>query len=133
MNKERNPVGWFEIYVTDMERAKSFYEAMLDVKLEDLPFPDPSIRMMAFPMRAPDECGGGLPGACGALAKMAGFSPGGGGTLVYFSCIDCAEDEMRAAQAGGQIVKTKFPIGEHGFISLVIDSEGNMIGLHSLK
>jgi predicted enzyme related to lactoylglutathione lyase len=133
MNKERNPVGWFEIYVADMDRACAFYEAMLDVKLEDLPSADPAIQMKAFPMRAADECGGELPGACGALARMEGCSPGGGGTLVYFSCIDCAEDEARAAQAGGQIVKSKFAIGEYGHIALVLDTEGNMIGLHSMK
>ena len=133
MNKERNPVGWFEIYVADMDRAGAFYEAMLDVKLEDLPSADPAIQMKAFPMRAADECGGELPGACGALARMEGCSPGGGGTLVYFSCIDCAEDEARAAQAGGQIVKSKFAIGEYGHIALVLDTEGNMIGLHSMK
>ena len=131
MNKERNPVGWFEIYVSDMERAKAFYEKTLDTELEELPTPDPSIQMMAFPMRSPDECGGELPGACGSLAKMDGVTPGGGGTLVYFSCSDCAEDESRAAAAGGKIVKSKFSIGEHGFISLIVDTEGNMIGLHS--
>jgi len=131
MNKERNPVGWFEIYVSDMERAAAFYEKTLDTKLEELPSPDPSIQMMSFPMRSPDDCGGELPGACGALAKMDGMTPGGGGTLVYFSCIDCAEDEARAAEAGGQIIKPKFSIGEHGFISLLVDTEGNMFGLHS--
>ena len=133
MDKNRNPVGWFEIYVSDMDRAKSFYEAMLDVKMEDLPSPDASIQMKAFPMQAPGDSGGELPGACGALAMMEGVSPGGGGTLVYFSCIDCAEDEARASKAGGQVVKPKFPIGEYGFISLVLDTEGNMIGLHSMK
>ncbi len=133
MNKDRNPVGWFEIYVTDMDRAQAFYEAMLDVKLQDLPAPDDSIQMKAFPMRAPDECGGELPGACGALAKMERVSPGGGGTVVYFSCVDCAEDEARAGKAGGQIVKSKFSIGEYGFISMVLDTEGNLIGLHSMQ
>jgi uncharacterized protein len=133
MNKERNPVGWFEIYVSDTERAKSFYEATLEVKLEDLPSPDLSIIMKAFPMRASEECGGELPGACGALVKMNGCIRGGGGTLVYFSCIDCVDDEARVPQAGGQIAKSKFSIGEHGFISLVIDTEGNTIGLHSMK
>lgn len=133
MNKERNPVGWFEIYVSDMNRAKAFYEAMLEVKLEKLPSSNPSIQMLAFPMRAADECGGELPGACGALAKMEGIDPGGGGTLIYFSCIDCAEDEARAADAGGQIIKPKFAIGKYGFISLVTDTEGNMVGLHSMK
>lgn len=133
MNSERNPVGWFEIYVSDMERAKTFYEAMLDTKLEELPSPGPDIQMMVFPMHSPDECSGELPGACGTLAKMDGFNPGGGGTLVYFSCLDCAEDEARAKEAGGQIIKTKSSIGEYGFMSLVADTEGNMVGLHSLK
>jgi uncharacterized protein len=133
MNKDRNPVGWFEIYVSDMERAKNFYEAMLNVDLEDLPSPDTSISMKAFPMRAPDECGGELPGACGALAKMEGVNPGGCGTLVYFSCIDCADDEARAAKAGGKVLKSKFSIGQYGFISLIADTEGNCIGLHSMQ
>ena len=133
MNKEQNPVCWFEIYVSDMARATAFYEAMLDTKLEALASPDPTIEMMAFPMRTPDECGGELSGACGALTKMDGVKPGGGGTLVYFSCTDCAEDEARAAKSGGQVIKTKFSIGEYGFISLVGDTEGNLIGLHSVK
>ncbi len=111
MNKERNPVGWFEIYVTDMNRAKKFYEAMLDTKLEELPSSDPSIQMFAFPMRVSDECGG---------------------TLVYFSCLDCAEDEARVADAGGQVIKSKFAIGDYEFISLISDTEGKMIGLHSM-
>ncbi|BDS05770.1 glyoxalase [Oceaniferula spumae] len=131
MNKERNPVGWFEIYVSDMDRAKKFYETMLDVTLEPLPSPDASVEMVAFPMLAPDDCGGEAPGAPGALAKMEGMSPGGSGTLVYFSCLDCADDESRVATAGGQVIKPKFSIGEYGFISLVMDTEGNMVGLHS--
>ncbi len=140
MNKDRKPVGWFEIYVTDMNRAKLFYEAMLDVKLEELESPsdaselsESTIEMMAFPMRVLDDCGGELPGACGALCKMDGVTPGGGGTLVYFSCNDCAEDEERAAVAGGQVVKPKFSIGNYGFISMVLDTEGNVIGLHSMQ
>lgn len=135
MNTERNPVGWFEIYVDNLDRAQAFYETMLDVKLEDLPSPDPSLQMKVFPMRDPDECGGELPGACGALAKMEGVSPSqsGTGTVVYFSCLDCAEDEARVPQAGGQVLKSKFPIGQYGFISLIIDTEGNMIGLHSMQ
>ena len=131
MNPKRNPVGWFEINVSDMERAKSFYEVMLDVKLEDLPSADSSIQMKVFPMQGADDCVGELPGACGALVKIEGCQPGGSGTLVYFSCIDCADDEARVVQAGGQVTKSKFPIGEYGFISLVVDTEGNTIGLHS--
>ena len=55
----------------------------------------------------------------------------GGSTLVYFACEDCAVEAPRAAAYGGQLFKPKMPIGEHGFIAMVVDTEGNMIGLHS--
>jgi len=54
-------------------------------------------------------------------------------TIIYFACEDCANEGKRVAASGGQIHKDKFSIGEYGFISLVVDTEGNMIGLHSLK
>jgi len=63
---------------------------------------------------------------------MQGFPSGGNSTIVYFSCRDCANQANLAAKNGGKIVKDKFAIGKYGFIALVTDSEGNMIGLHSL-
>ena len=121
----RNPVGWFELYVQDMERARAFYEKTFAIKLQSLPGPD--IEMMAFPM-VPDG-----PGCPGALVRMPGKDSGGGGTIVYFSCEDCAIESARAAQNGGRILKEKFSIGQYGFISLVYDTEGNLFGLHSMK
>jgi hypothetical protein len=64
---------------------------------------------------------------------MDGFSSGGNSTLVYFSCEDCSVEESRAEKFGGRIQQKKTSIGEYGFISLVFDTEGNMVGLHSLK
>jgi len=125
MTNQRNPVGWFEIYVQDMGRAQSFYEQTFQVKLA--PLPSPIIQMLAFP-GGPD--GYGCPGA---LVKMEGKGSGGGGTLIYFSCADCAVEAARARKAGGQVFKEKWSIGEYGFIALVVDTEGNMIGLHSLR
>ena len=72
-------------------------------------------------------------GAAGALVKMNGFTAGGNGTLIYFSCEDCALEESRVESAGGRLESPKMAIGEHGFISLAIDSEGNMFGLHSMS
>ena len=123
----RNPVGWFEIYVQDMDLAKKFYEAVLHVELMKLESPDPEIEMQAFPMNM--EAGG----ASGALAKMEGCPSGGMGTLVYFSCEDCASEASRVEAAGGKICKPKMSIGQYGFIALVNDTEGNMIGLHSMQ
>jgi hypothetical protein len=119
-----NPVGWFEIYVDDMKRAKAFYEGVFARKLEKLNSPE--IDMQAFPMDMTKW------GASGALVCMPGFSPGRNSVIIYFSCADCALEEARVTQFGGRIEKTKFSIGEYGFISLVYDTEGNMIGLHSI-
>jgi len=121
--------------VSDLDAAVKFYGTVLDVTLESLPSSDPAIEMMLFPMLMAggegEDCGSMVSGACGALVKMEGCNPGPRGTLVYFSCDDCAEDEARVADAGGQVVKPKFGIGDYGFISLISDPEGNMIGLHS--
>jgi uncharacterized protein len=127
MKMNRNPVGWFEIYVQDMARAKKFYETVLRVELSKLEAPNTGdeIEMQAFPMNM--EAGG----ASGALTKMDGCPSGGMGTLVYFSCEDCANEEARVEAAGGQVFKSKMSIGQYGFIALVTDTEGNMIGLHS--
>lgn len=120
-----NPVGWFEIYVQDMERAKAFYETVLQGKLDRLDSPE--IEMWNFPMEL-EKWGSG-----GALVKMEGFPSGGNSTLVYFSCEDCAVEESRVEEAGGRIQRSKMSIGQYGFISLVFDTEGNMIGLHSMQ
>ena len=120
-----NPIGWFEIYVQDMVRARAFYDSVFATRLERLEGPD--IEMWAFPME-PDR-----PGAPGALVKMEGFPSGGNSTIVYFTCSDCAIEAKRASESGGKIFKDKFPIGQYGFIALVLDTEGNMIGLHSMQ
>ena len=118
-----NPVIWFELYVNDMARARAFYETVLGRMLE--PMPDAGMEYFAFPMQN-DQLGAG-----GALAKMEGMAPGGGGTLIYFHCDDCAVEEGRVAAAGGTVIKPKMSLGTYGFISLVLDTEGNTIGLHS--
>ncbi|HTG43521.1 MAG TPA: VOC family protein, partial [Verrucomicrobiae bacterium] len=87
----------------------------------------PIVKMWAFPMR-PEA-----PGCTGALVHMAGVESRMGGTIVYFYTPDCAIEAQRAAENGGRIFKPKFSIGDYGFISLVHDTEGNMIGLHSMK
>ena len=127
MANEMNPVGWFEIYVRDMNRAKSFYETVLGMPLTKLPQSGDSLDdMWAFPMNQ------GASGAAGALARMEDAPVGPGGTIIYFVTEDCAKTAQRAKEAGGQIVKDKFSIGQYGNIALVADLDGNIIGLHSM-
>lgn len=129
MKKIINPVGWFEIYVGNIDRAKRFYETVLDKELSDLPMAEGlgDMKMVAFPMVD------NAPNASGALVKMEHVEPGGNSTIVYFSCDNCEVEQNRVEAAGGKILKPKFSIGEYGFISLVLDTEGNCIGLHSME
>lgn len=120
----RNPVGWFEIYVDDMARARKFYETVLAVQLQPLDSGGPP--MLAFPSSMEHY------GAGGALVHMEGLKAGGNSTLVYFSCADCAVEASRVVAAGGSIQKPKMSIGQYGHIALVMDTEGNMLGLHSM-
>ena len=120
-----NPVGWFEIYVNDMARARAFYESVFQTKLDLLETPIPGMEMWAFPMHMENY------GAAGALVRMEEVESGGCGPMIYFSCEDCAVEAARATAAGGTVEREKMSIGQYGFIAFIIDTEGNRIGLHS--
>lgn len=124
-----NSVCWFEVYVNDMNRAKKFYETVFERKLEKLgEHSSPNEpEMFSFPGDMNSY------GSNGALVKMEGYPAGGLGTIVYFSSEDCSIEEKRAEENGGKVQRSKFSIGPHGFISLLSDTEGNIIGLHSMK
>lgn len=122
-----NAVGWFDIYVDDLDRAVGFYEAVLGRKLEEIVDPTGDSQMMSFPAEM------GAYGAGGALTKSQHARPGIGGTIIYFSVADCASEESRVEAAGGKVIRPKFSIGEFGWVSLLQDTEGNLIGLNSMK
>lgn len=129
--KNETSVTWFEIYVDDMERAREFYETLFDSTLEEMKMPewsDEGMRMLAFPMTMNTTNG-----AAGALVKMEGIKGGGNSTIVYFGSEDGSVEEARVEAAGGKIFQTKMSIGEYGFSTLVVDTEGNMIGIHSMS
>lgn len=126
----KNPIAWFEIYVNDMTRAKTFYESVLGVKLSSLVNPETKeqdLEMWGFPSDMTTY------GAGGALAKMKGFEGGRNSVIVYFHSEDCSIEEKKVVQNGGEIIKPKTSIGPYGFITLVNDTEKNVIGFHSMK
>jgi predicted enzyme related to lactoylglutathione lyase len=121
-----NPIGWFELYVEDIDRAQAFYQTVLDCELTPMSDPtDSGTAMLAFPSDFSAY------GAAGALIKMDGMSPGAGGTMVYFSCDDCAVQASRVVDAGGKLTEEKTSIGDYGFCAMAVDTEGNAFGLHS--
>ncbi|MBK8855036.1 MAG: VOC family protein [Saprospiraceae bacterium] len=124
----KNPFTWVEIYVDDMERAQKFYERVFEIRMAELLMPesDGEMIMKSFPWA---ENGKNI---SGALIKMKDMRPGVGGTLVYFTCDDCSVEESRVESAGGNVLQPKMSLGEHGFCSIVMDTEGNSIGLYSM-
>lgn len=121
-----NAVGWFDIYVDELDRAVNFYETVLGGKLEPMGDPTGETQMMSFPADM------SVYGAAGALTKSPHAGPGVGGTTIYFMAEDCAVPEGRVAQAGGVVIRPKFSIGEFGWVSLCQDTEGNMFGINSM-
>jgi predicted enzyme related to lactoylglutathione lyase len=124
-----NVVGWFEIPVTDMDRAIKFYELVFDIKFSrHLLGP---IDMAWFP------AGEGLAGAPGSLVyNERAYKPSMEGVLVYFTAFsgDLSIELGRVENSGGKILLPKTQISEEvGYMALFSDSEGNRIALHSAK
>ena len=122
-----NAIGWFDIYVNDMERATTFYETVLGKKLEQMGDPTGETQMMSFPTDM------SVYGAGGALVKSQYAKPGVGGTMLYFDTEDCSVEASRVEAAGGKVIRPKFSIGEFGWVALCEDTEGNTFGLSSMK
>lgn len=102
-----------------------FYEAVFQFKLDLHDFG--VIQMSWFPMEQ------GSTGASGTLIKGTSYVPSHQGTLVYFSVADIPATLDRAAQNGGKILAPKKSIGEHGFVDVFEDSEGNRVAVHAMS
>jgi len=123
---KNNPVVWFEIPVNNLERAKAFYDAVLDIDIQIVDLGGP--RMGMFPAEQ------GATGASGGLMEYDSYVPSYDGTLVYLSCEDLQNELDRIEAAGGKILRPKSQISpEHGYMGVIEDSEGNRVALHSTK
>jgi hypothetical protein len=122
---DRNLVGWFEIPVENMNRAKMFYDTVFEINItvHDLD----GLQMGWFPTN-PEKSG-----ATGSLVKNKAYIPSAThGPVLYFSCEDVVNELNRIEGAGGEILQPKTQIGGgHGFMAFVKDTEGNRIALHS--
>ncbi len=120
----KNTVVWFEIPVADINRAQKFYGQVFDVKftlMENGP-----AQFAMFPFQPGD--------ASGSLAKTPDRKPSQEGPVVYLNGGDDLSGPLaKVSSAGGKILQDKTSIGEHGFIGFFQDTEGNRIGIHSMK
>lgn len=118
-------LNWFEIPVTDFTRAKTFYETVLGITIAPMEMGPTTMGMLSTD---PTAIGG-------ALVQGEGSMPSQNGTMVYLNGgEDLAPMLARVAQAGGVVVVPKTEIGnDFGFFAHFVDTEGNKVGLHSMK
>lgn len=125
---ESNMVGWFEIPVEDMDRAKAFYETVFQVGIQVQDLGD--TKMGWFPWK------NGKPGASGSLIQnKEWYKPSSvAGVLVYFNSENVQHELDRIGPAGGRVLKPKTLVSpDVGYMGLFMDTEGNRIALLSKK
>jgi predicted enzyme related to lactoylglutathione lyase len=119
----QNAINWFEIPVADLARATAFYADVLQIELRTERFQDTT--MAIFPYGAANH------GVGGALVQDARKRPAPTGATVYLNAgSDIRGAVARAANGGGQVTMPVTDIGVPGFIALIQDTEGNVVGLH---
>ena len=125
MNSETNSLNWFEIPVTDIERAKHFYQVAFGIHMD--PMDMEGMQMASFPV----EMGNGK--VSGALVKSAYHKPSTDGAVIYLNANpDLADVLQRIESEGGNVVMGKTLITpEIGYMAFFIDTEGNRVALHS--
>jgi predicted enzyme related to lactoylglutathione lyase len=123
----KNAISWFEIPAEDLDRAQKFYETIFDIEM--IPMEMSNFKMRMFPLED-------MSGVGGALCYSAEFykSSETDGTLIYLNANPDVQVILdRVEDAGGKIVLQKTEISlEYGFMGVMIDTEGNRIGLHSV-
>ncbi|HEY0030606.1 MAG TPA: VOC family protein [Bacteroidia bacterium] len=127
MEKNANVINWFEIPVTDLTRAKKFYETIMDITMSENRMGP--LNMGFFPY----EMGSGK--LSGALVEGEGYKPSSEGALIYLNCNpDLSLALNKIENAGGKTLLPKTEIGPGlGFMAFFLDTEGNKVGLHSNK
>jgi predicted enzyme related to lactoylglutathione lyase len=121
-------ISWFEIPATDLERAQKFYESIFGFSM--IPMDLPNLKMRMFPLDVP------MAGIGGALVDSGGFHKPSAtdGPLIYLNGNPDVQLILdKVTQAGGTITVPKTEISpEYGYMAVILDTEGNRIGLHSI-
>lgn len=121
----KNAINWFEIPVKDFDRAKTFYEAVLDAPMDTMTMEEMGMTMAFFPADWENGIGGGI-------AFGPGYEPTDKGSLIYLNGGDDLDAPLsRVEKAGGKVILPKTSLGQHGFMGQFIDTEGNRVAFHS--
>ncbi|WP_299768238.1 VOC family protein [uncultured Dokdonia sp.] len=123
----KNAVNWFEIPVSNYERAKKFYSEVIGADIIDHDMGDKNMKYGIFPYDMENNKVGG------AILQMEGMNPSADGSTIYLNGgEDLSVPLSRVEGAGGKVLMPKTDIQENGFIAQFTDTEGNRVALHSM-
>ncbi len=126
MDASVNTLNWFEISVSDMARAKKFYESVFNVKMEQMDMM--GMQMAMFPS---ENMNGKV---SGALVQGPMHKPSADGAKIYLNANPGMEALGRVEAAGGKVMMPKTHISDEiGYMGFFTDSEGNTVAMHSNK
>ena len=125
---QKNPIGWVEIPVANLDRAEKFYSDYFGFSL-DRQEERHGVTMSWFPMEMESY------GSAATLIQGEHYTPSHEGPLVYFTAPEgSVVKALEKAEAQGiSVLVPRVDIGEHGFFAVIEDSEGNRIAIHSMK
>jgi predicted enzyme related to lactoylglutathione lyase len=119
----RHAISWFELPVTDLDRAVAFYTTILGTSLAEIAEADDR-RFAMFP--AED-------GVSGAIVQGEGYLPSTEGALVFLNAGDNLQPVVdRVEAAGGRVLLPRMDMGEWGVAAFIVDTEGNKVALHAM-
>ena len=124
MSSNTNALNWFEIPATDISRAKNFYENIFEIKMEEMEMSGMKYAMFPF-----DPTVGKI---AGGLAQSPMHTPSSTGSIIYLNANPDLQNVLdRIEKAGGKVTMPKTSIGQNGFMAFFIDTEENVMALHS--
>lgn len=125
MNADTNALNWFEIPVTDMDRAKHFYQVIFSIHMDVMDMMD--MQMAGFPYTP------GTGKAAGALVKSNYHQPSLTGVVIYLNANPDMNPVLEKVESeGGKILMPKTKISDDiGYMAFIEDTEGNKVGIHS--
>lgn len=125
MDATTNALNWFELPAEDITRAKSFYETVFGINMQQMDMM--GMQMLMFPWKG----GNGKVG--GALVKSDMHQPSLTGAIIYLNADPDLETALNKVEgAGGRVIMPKTLIDEQtGYMAFFVDTEGNRVGLHS--
>jgi predicted enzyme related to lactoylglutathione lyase len=132
LSADSNALTWFEIPAANLERARTFYETILNIKMETMEGGDPEEKTVFFP-RKPKTIMAKSGILSGALVKARRLKPSANGPLIYLNAYPSIQKVIdRIEKAGGKMVmdKTEIPAG---MIAVFMDTEGNKVAIHAAK